>query len=61
MASSNQNNILCAVDTTAQILGDLETVVDILDYPFSKIAMSDGLLKGCRKWKIQQGALLPRT
>ncbi len=56
----DKNNIL-HVDTTAQVVSDLETVVNILDYPFAEITKSVGLLMVCRERKRQQGALLPGT
>jgi hypothetical protein len=47
MAPSDENDILHAVDSKAQILSDLETVVDIVDNPFAKITTSGGLLMVC--------------
>jgi len=51
MTPSDKNDILHAVDSTAQILSDLETVVDMVDNPFAEITISGGLLMVCRERK----------
>jgi hypothetical protein len=51
MTPSDKNDILHAVDSTAQILSDLETIVDIVDNPFAEITTSDGLLMDCPERK----------
>lgn len=51
MTPSDKDDVLHAVDATTQILSDPEAVIDVLDYPFAEITMSDGLLivRGERK------------
>jgi hypothetical protein len=53
MTPSDKNDVLHTADSTAQILSDSETVIDVLDYPFAEITMSDGLLVGRRERKTQ--------
>ena len=44
MTPSDKNDVLHAADSTAQIFSDSETVIDVIDYPFAEITISDGLL-----------------
>jgi len=52
MTPSDKDDILHAIDSATLSLGNLETVVDVVQYPFSEITKSDGLLVGCRKREI---------
>jgi hypothetical protein len=51
MTPSDKHDILCATDRIALAVSELETVVNILDYPFAEITTSDGLLTICLKGK----------
>jgi len=51
MTPSGKNDILRA-DSTAQILSDLETLVDMVDNPFGEITISGGHLMVCQERKM---------
>jgi hypothetical protein len=47
MTPSDKDDILHAIDSATPILGNLETVIDVLHYPFGEITKCDGFLVGC--------------
>jgi hypothetical protein len=44
MTAGDKNNILHTLDATTKILSDLETSIDVLEHPFTKITASDGVV-----------------
>jgi hypothetical protein len=47
VTARDKNDISHVVDITSKSLGDLETVIDILEHPFFEITMRAGLLIVC--------------
>jgi hypothetical protein len=52
MTPGNKDNIFHAADPQASLLGKTHAGVDIFDYPFTEIAVSDRVLSFCRERKI---------
>jgi hypothetical protein len=52
MTPSDENNIFHAADPQASLLGKTHTSMNVFDYPFTEIAVSDRVLSFCRERKI---------
>jgi hypothetical protein len=53
MTPSDKNYVFHAADPQASLLSEPHALIDISDYPFTKIAESDRVLSFCRERKIQ--------
>jgi hypothetical protein len=61
MASSDKNDIFHAIDPQTKVLSESHTVIDVIDYPFTEIAVSDRVLALCGNGKRYQSAFGSRT
>ena len=44
MTPGDKDDILQTLDPITKILGDLETSIDVLEHPFTKVTTSDGIV-----------------
>jgi len=44
MTAGDEDDILHTLDSITKIFSDLETIIDVLEHPFTKITTSDGVV-----------------